>query len=85
MIAEPPADDWLLPILGELLSSDNVNKTAEAVVHGESLWSTAIRLNLVSDAELLAAISRRTHVGVATSLDVTPEARELLPERIARK
>ena len=85
MIAEPPADDWLLPILGELLSSDNVNKAAEAVVNGASLWSTAIRLNLVSDAELLAAISRRTHVGVATSLDVTPEARQLLPERIARK
>ncbi len=78
-------DEWILPILGELISADEIGTATEFVGPDSSIWSSAIRLNLVSDDDLLAAISRRTRLPIATSLEATPEATRLVPERVARK
>ncbi len=80
-----PNDEWLLPILGELISPHEIEAANESLGPDASLWNAAIRLNLISDDALLAAISRRTQLAVARSLSVTSEAKKLLPERIARK
>lgn len=80
-----PADEWILPILGELVSSDKVALAADGIGEDASIWNAAIRLNLASEDDLLAAISRRSRVSIAGSLEVSPEAKTVLPERIARK
>ena len=79
------SDEWILPILGDLISPDGINEATEAIGADASIWSAAIRLNLISDQELLAAVSRRSRVGVAVSLETTAAAKKALPERIARK
>lgn len=58
---------------------------ADAVGEDASIWNAAIRLNLATEDDLLAAISRRSRVSIAGSLEVSVEARTVLPERIARK
>ncbi len=80
-----PADEWILPILGDLVSSDKVALAVDAIGEDASIWSAAIRLNLASDDDLIAAISRRSRVSIAGSLEVSTEAKTILPERIARK
>ena len=76
-------DAWVLPIITELVSPDAAAK-AERARNG-SAWEEALRLRLVSDAELLAAIARKLSTPVAPSLVVSDDAKVLLPERIARK
>ncbi|MEO5903904.1 MAG: ATPase, T2SS/T4P/T4SS family [Gemmatimonadaceae bacterium] len=80
-----PVDAWILPILGDLLSADKVAQAAASVGEDARIWNAAIRLNLASDDDLLAAISRRSRVRIAGSLEVTSEAKTVLPEKIARK
>ncbi|MEP6507051.1 MAG: ATPase, T2SS/T4P/T4SS family, partial [Gemmatimonadales bacterium] len=80
-----PADEWILPILGDLVSSEKVAQATDAIGDDASIWSAAIRLNLASEDDLLAAVSRRSRVSIAGSLEVSPEAKKVLPERIARK
>ncbi|MEO7366361.1 MAG: ATPase, T2SS/T4P/T4SS family [Gemmatimonadaceae bacterium] len=67
------------------MSSEKVAQASHAIGVDASIWSAAIRLNLASEDDLLAAISRRSRVSIAGSLEVSPEAKTALPERIARK
>ncbi len=78
-------DEWILPILGDLISPAEIVAATESIGPDSSIWSTAIRLKLVSDEDLLSAISRRTQLPIARSLEATPEATRMLPENIARK
>ena len=47
-----PRDSWLAPVLRRLVPADIVDRLLAAP--GESLWVTAVRRHLVSDAALLA-------------------------------
>jgi type II secretory ATPase GspE/PulE/Tfp pilus assembly ATPase PilB-like protein/8-oxo-dGTP pyrophosphatase MutT (NUDIX family) len=76
-------DSWVLPIIAELASHDAALRVANT--RSGSAWEEALRLRLVSETDLLVAISRKLSTPVATSLTVTDEARLLVPERIARK
>ncbi|HZK78593.1 MAG TPA: ATPase, T2SS/T4P/T4SS family, partial [Gemmatimonadaceae bacterium] len=80
-----PIDQWIIPILGELVSPSAVVAATREIGPDASIWNAAIRLELISNEELLAAVSRHSRVAVAGSLDVTPEAKKVVPERIARK
>jgi type II secretory ATPase GspE/PulE/Tfp pilus assembly ATPase PilB-like protein/8-oxo-dGTP pyrophosphatase MutT (NUDIX family) len=76
-------DSWVLPIIAELASHEAASRAAHT--RSGSAWEEALRLGVVSEADLLAAISRKLSTPVVTSLSVTDEAKVLLPERTARK
>ncbi|MFL5610060.1 MAG: ATPase, T2SS/T4P/T4SS family [Gemmatimonadaceae bacterium] len=78
-----PVDGWLLPILKELVAKESV-QLIEAKV-GASLWQTALDERLLTDEEILAALSTRTGFGIAAELLVSSQARDKVSERLARK
>ncbi|MFL5553925.1 MAG: GspE/PulE family protein, partial [Gemmatimonadaceae bacterium] len=78
-----PLDGWLLPILKELVAKESV-QLIEAKV-GTSLWQTALDERLLTDEEILAALSTRTGFGIAAELLVSSQARDKVSERLARK
>ena len=76
-------DDWLLPTLDALLSPDQldlVRGTAQ-----ESYWEAAVRRGLVTDDEVLTALASRFRMKIANVSLVSQQARELVPEQLARK
>ncbi|MEO8194308.1 MAG: ATPase, T2SS/T4P/T4SS family [Gemmatimonadales bacterium] len=78
-----PRDEWVIPILEELVSVEAAQMAASSAE--DSVWSAAVTLGLVADEDLLAGISIRLRTPIATSLETTPEARSLIPERTARR
>ena len=78
-----PRDQWLLPILEELLPAEEVKKIEDAVT--ESYWEAAVSTECISDADLLSIISRRAHTRIADDLFVSPGAIDVVPETLARR
>lgn len=76
-------DAWLRPILAERLSADALRILDEHVQH--SYWETAVRRSLVEEDELLALLAERFRIKRATRLSVTSQARERIPEELARR
>ncbi len=79
-----PRDEWIVPILEEVASVEAADLAVAAASDG-SIWEAAVRLDLVESAILIDAISRRLRTPVAPSLGSSLEAREVLPERMARR
>jgi type II secretory ATPase GspE/PulE/Tfp pilus assembly ATPase PilB-like protein len=76
-------DEWLLPTLEGILPPERVaTLKAEAT---DSYWETAVRKGLISEDDLLEALSKRFRMRVANLMSVTQAARELVPEQLARK
>ena len=76
-------DEWIIPILEELASPDAAAKALDAA--SGSAWAAALRLHLVAPHELLEAVSKKLSTPIAPSLDVSPDAKLVVPERIARR
>src|SRR6266540_4959397 len=83
MSAQTLPDRWLLPVLRELFPQKTLD-AFEANASG-SYWQAAVATGAVTDEQLLAAIARRTNLRVANGLLVTSQAREQVPERLARR
>lgn len=79
-----PRDAWIIPIIEELASNEAAAAAAANATDG-SIWNAAVRLGLVADDALLAAVSMKLRTPVALSLEVTPEAKTLVAERMARR
>ena len=83
VLTRPAADRWLLPILREILPA-----TAFAALESRvtsSYWEAALDAGGLTDERLLAAVARRTRLRVARGLVVTSQAKEQVPERLARR
>ena len=76
-------DDWLLPTLEGLVAADALTELRQ--LKGASLWEGAVKRELVTDDELLAALSARFRMKVADLSSATPQARDLVPETLARR
>jgi type II secretory ATPase GspE/PulE/Tfp pilus assembly ATPase PilB-like protein/8-oxo-dGTP pyrophosphatase MutT (NUDIX family) len=76
-------DSWLVPILREILPKAAL-ETLESKVSA-SYWRTAVDEALVTDQEMLEALSSRTRVRIANDLLVSSQAREKVAERFARR
>jgi type II secretory ATPase GspE/PulE/Tfp pilus assembly ATPase PilB-like protein/CheY-like chemotaxis protein len=76
-------DEWLLPTLETLLSKEStgVLKTAAQ----DSYWESAVRRGFITDDEILTALASRFHMKIANLSLATPQAREHVPESLARK
>src|SRR5262245_36014228 len=81
--ARAARDEWLLPTLEVLLSPDVVAQLKSS--REESYWETALRRNLVTDDQVLAALAKRFGMKVANVNQVSQQARELVPEQLVRK
>lgn len=77
------SDEWILPIIEELVSAEAASR-AETASNG-SVWDAAVRLRLVPEQDLLAAISKKLSTPIAPDLEVSDDAKALVPERMARK
>ncbi|MGI8619877.1 MAG: ATPase, T2SS/T4P/T4SS family [Gemmatimonadaceae bacterium] len=78
-----PADSWLRPILAGLLDQAHLAAIDAAVT--TSYWETAARISPLTDEEILAAVSEQLHVSTAKRLLVSSQARERVPEELARR
>ncbi|MBV6520616.1 MAG: Regulator of RpoS [Gemmatimonadaceae bacterium] len=76
-------DDWLIPTLETLLSAGDL--AALKLEAPDGLWDAAVRGNLTTNADMLAALSRRFRLPVADLTGVSAAARALVPESLARK
>ena len=76
-------DEWLLPTLETLLSKERTGVLRTAAQH--SYWETAVRRGFISDDEILTALASRFHMKIANLALATTQAREHVPEALARK
>ncbi len=76
-------DEWLLPTLETLLSKESVGVLKTAAQ--DSYWESAVRRGFISDDEILTALASRFHMKIANLSLATPQAREHVPESLARK
>src|SRR5688500_13277557 len=83
MASRPAHDDWLLPTLEALVAPEVFAQLKAAAP--TSYWETAVRDGLVTDQELLAALSARLRMKIADLSNSHPQARELVPEALARR
>jgi type II secretory ATPase GspE/PulE/Tfp pilus assembly ATPase PilB-like protein len=81
--ARAARDEWLLPTLEGLLTSEQFAQVKAA--REESHWELATRRRFVTDDQILAALSARFRMKVANINMVSQQARELVPEQLVRK
>ncbi|HEY3114014.1 MAG TPA: ATPase, T2SS/T4P/T4SS family [Gemmatimonadaceae bacterium] len=83
-VVDPVATDtWLYPILKELLPEDLLRALEPG--DGRSLWRAVVDGRLLTDHDVLEALSTRTHFRIATDLLVSSQACETVPVWLARK
>jgi type II secretory ATPase GspE/PulE/Tfp pilus assembly ATPase PilB-like protein/8-oxo-dGTP pyrophosphatase MutT (NUDIX family) len=78
-----PGDSWLVPILAEILPKSSLD--ALECTAGAGYWRAVVDKGLVTDEVLLEALSKRTRFRIATDLLVSSEARDKVPEKLARR
>jgi type II secretory ATPase GspE/PulE/Tfp pilus assembly ATPase PilB-like protein/8-oxo-dGTP pyrophosphatase MutT (NUDIX family) len=80
----PIHDDWILPILQELVSTEVFNTFTRE--RDSDYWNSAVQTGITTDAQLLDAIARRTHIAIASvPLSATEQAKYYIPELVARR
>ena len=83
-VVDPLANDrWLVPILSDILPEGSLRALEPSV--GESYWRAAVDKALVTDDQLLEALSTRARVRIAADLLVSSQARDKVSERLARR
>ena len=78
-----PTDRWLVPVLRELLPAGSLKVVESA--GGPSYWRAAVDKALLTDDQVLEALSTRTRFRIATDLLVSSQARDRVSERLARR
>ena len=78
-----PRDEWLLPLLNDLLPAEAVSTVAET--NGDSFWQAAVDLGFIDEQDLLAEVARRSHAPIASRAPVSEQVRKILPEKLVRQ
>lgn len=81
--AKAPRDQWLMPILEEILPAEAVAEVEASV--SDSYWEAAVSVHVISDERLLEIVSRRAHARIAEDLFANPRAVDVVPETLARR
>ena len=81
--APVPADAWLRPILADLASASDLAAIDAAVT--DSYWEAAARVSALDDDAIMEAVEERLRVPAAKRLLVSSQARERVPEELARR
>ncbi|HVT40611.1 MAG TPA: ATPase, T2SS/T4P/T4SS family [Gemmatimonadaceae bacterium] len=81
--ARPVRDEWLLTTLEAMITPEQmVQLKAE---RSESYWEVATRRGFATDEHILTALAKRFRMKIADVGPVSQQARELVPESLARK
>ena len=83
MANRPVRDEWLLPTLEGLVARDAFEHLKQQET--ESYWDAAVRGGSVADDVILDALAKRFRMKVADLSIATTQAREIVPESLARK
>jgi general secretion pathway protein E len=78
-----PTDRWLVPVLKDLLPASSLKEIESA--GGPSYWRAAVAKALITDEQVLDALSTRTRFRIASDLLVSSQARDRVSERFARR
>jgi type II secretory ATPase GspE/PulE/Tfp pilus assembly ATPase PilB-like protein/8-oxo-dGTP pyrophosphatase MutT (NUDIX family) len=76
------SERWLRPLLANVLGQEPV---AALAVDGQPLWETVVQAGLLSDDRVLTLASQHLRTSVADLRSTKGPARDLLPERWARR
>ena len=83
MAAPPRRDEWILPTLEALLAPEPLRRLRAAA--RESYWEACVAGGYLAEGALLGALSERFRMPVADLSVVSSNARELVPEAVARR
>ena len=83
MATKSVRDEWMIPTLEGLLSKEAIAELQNNVQ--ESYWETALRMKLLGDEDILNALAQRFRMKAANLAQVSNQAKELVPEALARK
>jgi type II secretory ATPase GspE/PulE/Tfp pilus assembly ATPase PilB-like protein/ActR/RegA family two-component response regulator len=80
---KPMRDEWLMATLEGLLQGDQI--AALKATPPESLWEDTVRRGWLTDDAIVQAVAKRFRMKVGELGSVSQQARELVPEALARK
>jgi type II secretory ATPase GspE/PulE/Tfp pilus assembly ATPase PilB-like protein/CheY-like chemotaxis protein len=80
---KPVRDEWMWATLEGLLDVDQI--AALRTDRPESLWEDVVRRGWLADEALVKAVAERFRIRVGDVTSVSQQARELVPEALARK
>lgn len=75
-------DEWLVPTLEQLVDEAGLAELRDST---EWLWDGAVRRGLTTDGHILNALSARFKMSIADLSMVSAQARDVVPEALARK
>ncbi len=78
-------DEWLVPSIETLLSSEAVKGLRAEAGPGVSLWEMLVQRKLASDEQVLGAIASRFRFQVADLTKTEPKVITAVPEQLARR
>jgi len=76
-------DEWLLVTLDGLLTPEQMTELRS--LQEDSFWEAAVKRNFVTDDGILQALAPRFRMKIANVQMVSQQAKELVPEHLARK
>jgi type II secretory ATPase GspE/PulE/Tfp pilus assembly ATPase PilB-like protein len=83
MAHRPVRDEWLLPTLEGLIARDVFEQLKQQDT--DSYWDAVVKGGSIADAAILTALASRFRMKVADLSQSTSQARDLVPESLARK
>src|SRR6059036_3270862 len=78
-------DEWLARSLEGVLSPELLVELRTKAQPGQTLWETLVAQKIVSDDQILTALSTRFRLKLADVKDVDPSVKEKVPEQLARR
>ncbi|HEX4627242.1 MAG TPA: ATPase, T2SS/T4P/T4SS family, partial [Gemmatimonadales bacterium] len=78
-------DEWLTHSLEGVLTPELLAELREKAVPQATLWETLVAQKVVSDEQILAALSSRFRLKLADPQNLDPTAKERVPEAVARR
>src|SRR5437867_4507721 len=78
-------DEWLARSLEGVLSPELLVELRTKAQPGQTLWETLVAQKIVSDDQILTALSTRIRLKLADVKDVDPSVKEKVPEQLARR
>lgn len=78
-------NEWVASVLRPLLAEGELDRLRAGEDPSGSLWERVLDSKLLPEAEILAALSERSRLPIADLSTASPEARDALPESLARR
>ncbi|HMH83877.1 MAG TPA: GspE/PulE family protein, partial [Gemmatimonadales bacterium] len=78
-------DEWLVRSLEGVLTPELLTELREKAAPAATLWETLVAHKVVTDEQILTALSTRFRLKLADLAQIDPTAKERVPEQVARR